>query len=163
MVEKSNLEGPNETIGVRSGANNIELLNDSRKRSKSKEEGSPWKQKRHEYYTLTCLGVFGLREKTKGEDISALFSDFGRLSKLEIIGDNYTNQIMGFTFVYFEKSAVTKAVQTSLNNIEESDRKIMVDFPFKNPEWKKPQSLLEVTSSSNTNTSDTFLWQQQSH
>ena len=46
MEEKTNLEGPNKTIGVRSEANNIEPLNNAR--SQSKEKGSPWKQRRHD-------------------------------------------------------------------------------------------------------------------
>ena len=68
------------------------------------------------------MGVFGLGGKTNGEDISLLFSDFDQLSKLEIIGDSYTNQTMGHVFVYFEKSAVTKAVQTSLISVKVDNR-----------------------------------------
>ena len=79
LLEKSNLEGPD-------GKTKLKLVdttpsNKSRKRTRSEEENSSWKQGRHEccVYVCNCLGVFDFGKETDETIIRALFSVFGKL------------------------------------------------------------------------------------
>ena len=56
-----------------------------------------------------CLRVYGLGEKTNEEEITMLFSRFGKLSNIAILKDKFTRQLMGFTLVYFAQSVDAKA------------------------------------------------------
>ena len=99
-------------------------------------------------HITSCLGVYGLGEKTNKEEIRTLFSNFGQLSKIEVLKERFKKQTMGFAFVFFVESTKAKSAQASLNGIKINERKIVIDFPFTDPEWKETQTFSDTTSSS---------------
>ena len=99
-------------------------------------------------HITSCLGVYGLGEKTNKEEIRTLFSNFGQLSKIEVLKERVKKQTMGFAFVFFVESTKAKSAQVSLNGIKINERKIVIDFPFTDPEWKETQTFSDTTSSS---------------
>ena len=101
-------------------------------------------------HITSCLGVYGLGEKTNKEEIRTLFSNFGQLSKIEVLKERVKKQTMGFAFVFFVESTKAKLAQASLNGIKIDERKIVIDFPFTDPEWKETQTFSDTTSSSNS-------------
>ena len=59
------------------------------------------KSLRNKYYASNCLKVYVQDEKTNEEETRALLSNFEQICEIEVVKSTFTEQTMGFAFVYF--------------------------------------------------------------
>lgn len=78
--------------------------------------------------TGRCLGVFGLSLYTTENDLSDVFSRYGRIDKCNIVIDQKSGRSRGFGFVYFDEPADAEEAKDRANGMELDGRRIRVDF-----------------------------------
>ncbi len=72
------------------------------------------------------LFVTNISHVVKEEALKALFSEFGQVSSVKIIGDKYTGESKGFGFVEMENDSQALDAINRLTNAEFFGRKLMV-------------------------------------
>ena len=72
------------------------------------------------------LFVTNISRVVKEEALKALFSKFGQVSSVKIIGDKYTGESKGFGFVEMENETQGMDAIKKLTNAEFFGRKLMV-------------------------------------
>lgn len=73
------------------------------------------------------LGVFGLSQYTKEEDLQAEFSKYGPLEKVNLIHDYETRQSKGFGFVYYKVASESENGQNGMKGENEQGEGSMQD------------------------------------
>ncbi len=72
------------------------------------------------------LFVTNISHVVKEEALKALFSEFGQVSSVKIIGDKYTGESKGFGFVEMANDSQAHEAIKRLTNAEFFGRKLMV-------------------------------------
>ena len=72
------------------------------------------------------LFVGGIPFSTSKDELTSLFSQFGKVVSTSIIADKFTNQSKGFGFVEMETEDEAKVAIEKLNGYELDGRKLMV-------------------------------------
>lgn len=72
------------------------------------------------------LFVGSLPFSTTEEELKAMFSEYGTVSRVSIPLDRETNRSRGFAFVEFENEAEGKAAEAAMDNKEVGGRNIKV-------------------------------------
>ena len=72
----------------------------------------------------------GIHEEAQDEDLSDLFSDFGKVKSLHLNQDRRTGLAKGYCMIEFEKKEEAQDAINSLHGTKFLNRKISVDWCF---------------------------------
>ncbi|XP_051927566.1 transformer-2 protein homolog alpha isoform X1 [Hippocampus zosterae] len=75
-----------------------------------------------------CLGVFGLSLETTARDLRHVFSQYGRLTAVDVVFHQRSGRSRGYAFVYFERLEDSKEAMERANGMEIDGRVIRVDY-----------------------------------
>ncbi|XP_019724398.1 transformer-2 protein homolog alpha-like [Hippocampus comes] len=75
-----------------------------------------------------CLGVFGLSLETTARDLRHVFSQYGRLTGVNVVFHQRSGRSRGYAFVYFERLEDSKEAMERANGMEIDGRVIRVDY-----------------------------------
>ncbi|CAD6185251.1 unnamed protein product [Caenorhabditis auriculariae] len=75
-----------------------------------------------------CVGVFGMSQYTDERDLYAIFREFGRIEKVNVIRDHSNQRSRGFGFVYMRATSEAQRAIEALANAIIDGHRVRVDF-----------------------------------